>query len=246
MSAKLRSISGALLMLVIIPIVAGLLACMPVPIGNPERSRIDSDLNGIWIIESEGESGNIYLFQPWDKRTWLVVGAKLEEGPGYDGEDLDLKTAEDTANLLRGTHIGVSGVTSPNAVAYKAWLTKLGGVQFMTWENVGGFNEDGSHKPKYWWVWRVDKADENRFTLRIVVPEHEVFDDIVSPSEYEGDDYVRATRRKWERALAKVAKDVDDDDLYGGPSDFTRLPDDLVDEASELFEEVIRFESEFD
>ena len=55
MSAKLRSISGALLMLVIIPILAGLLACMPVPIGNPERSRIDPAITGVWAFMEEDE-----------------------------------------------------------------------------------------------------------------------------------------------------------------------------------------------
>ena len=95
-----------------------------------------------------------------------------------------------------------------------AKLRSIGGVQFMTWENVGGFNDDGSHKPKYWWVWRVDKADEDRSAFTGVVPEHEVFEDIVKPDDFEGDDYVRATR----------------------------LPGDLVDEASELFKEVIAFD----
>ena len=242
MSAKLRSIGGALLMLVIIPIVAGLLACMPVPIGNPERSRIDSDLSGIWIVESEGDAGSLYLFQPWDKRTWLVVGARLEEARGYDGEELDPETAKDAADVLRETRVGAGGVTSPNTVLYKAWLTKLGGMQFMTWEPMGGLNDDGSHQPEYWFVWRVDKADGDRFTLRMVSSEHEIFDDIVKPKEYEGEDYVRATRRKWERALAKVARDVDDEDLYSEAADFVRLPQDLLEEASELFREVIAFD----
>jgi hypothetical protein len=37
MRNKIRSISGAVLMLMIIPIIVGLLACMPVPIGDPAR-----------------------------------------------------------------------------------------------------------------------------------------------------------------------------------------------------------------
>jgi hypothetical protein len=239
MSAKLRSFSGALLMLVIIPVVAGLLACMPVPVGDPERSRIDKDISGVWVIESAGDAGNLYLFQPWDKRTWLVAGVEIDEGSGYEGEDLDAETAED---LLRETDIGADGITSSKTVLYKAWVTKLGGVQFMTWEPVGGFDDDGSHTPKYWFVWRVDKADADRFTLRLISMEHDAFDDIVKPGEYDGEDYVRDTRRKWERALARVAKDVDDDELYSEPSDFVRLPGDLVDEASELFGEVIAFD----
>ncbi len=243
MSAKLRSISGILLMFVIIPIFAGLLACMPVPIGNPERSRIDADLSGVWTVESEGNANTVYLLQPWDKRTWLVVGAMIDEGPDYDGEEFELETNEQARAVLREVPVGAAGITSPETVLYKAWLTKLGGVRFLTWESVGGLNDDGSHTPDFWYVWRVDKDDENQFSLRLVVPEHELFEEIVTPEEYEGDDYVRDTQRKWERALARAVKKVDDEELYGEPAVFKRLPDDLVDEASELFQEVIEFDT---
>ena len=243
MNAKLRSISGALLMLVIIPVVAGLLACMPVPIGNPERSRVDPDLNGVWIIESEGDANALYLFQPWDKRTWLVAAAMIAQGPDYDGEELELDTHEQAQAVLREVPVGPEGITSPDTVIYKAWLTKLGGVHFMTWEPMAGFNDDGTHTPEYWFVWRVDKGDADRFSLRLLVPEHEIFEDIVTPDEYEGDDYVRDTRRKWERALARAARKVDEDEIFGDPAVLARLPEDLLDEASELFQEVIEFES---
>lgn len=59
-------------MLLIIPVVVGLLACMPVPIGNPERSRIDPEISGMWASEGDSET-DLYLFQPYDKRTWLTV-----------------------------------------------------------------------------------------------------------------------------------------------------------------------------
>ena len=78
MKPNTRSITGALMMLAIIPIFAGLLACMPVPIGDPERSRIDPDISGVWLLESEEEFDALYLYQPYDKRTWLVVGAGIE------------------------------------------------------------------------------------------------------------------------------------------------------------------------
>ena len=51
-------------------------------------------------------------------------------------------------------------------------------------------------------------------------------------------------RPRWERALRKVAKNFDDEDLYGDPMTFTRLPDELLYEASELFQEVIEFETD--
>jgi hypothetical protein len=111
-------------MLMIIPIIVGLLACMPVPIGDPERSRIDPDLNGPWVMD-DGSDSNLYLFQPYDKRTWLVVGAQIEEGSEAEIDDLDIKTAGDVFAALRTYSIGDDGITSATTIAFKAWLTKL-------------------------------------------------------------------------------------------------------------------------
>jgi hypothetical protein len=81
MNSRSRSLSGAALMLLIVPIFAGLLACMPVPIGDPERSRIDPDLTGVWAVIASGESfdeSGFYVFEPYDKRTWLKkLGGEL-------------------------------------------------------------------------------------------------------------------------------------------------------------------------
>ena len=35
--------------------IAGLLACMPVPVGDPERSRIDPNLSGAWLLAEEND-----------------------------------------------------------------------------------------------------------------------------------------------------------------------------------------------
>ena len=228
-------------MLVIIPVFAGLLACMPVPIGNPERSRIDPDISGVWVQELDGEFDALYLYQPYDKRTWLVVGATLEEGAAYQGESFDIETSEDALRVLADHHVGEDGITSPTTIAIKAWLTKLGGERFMTWEMVGGFNPDGTYKPEMWYVFRVEKIDKDHLELYMVNGEHEAFDDILKPADYEGDDYVKAMRRKWERALAKVAKHVDDDDLYAERHTLRRLPEEHMEKASELFRQVIEF-----
>ena len=99
MTPKIRSFSGAALMLVIIPIIAGLLACMPVPIGDPERSRIDPGLNGVWLL-AEGDNIDMYQFLPWDKRSWLVMGTEIEAGDEFEGELPEIETPEDFAAAL--------------------------------------------------------------------------------------------------------------------------------------------------
>jgi len=238
MRNNVRSISGAVLMLMIIPIFVGLLACMPVPIGDPERSRIDPDLNGPWVMD-DGSDSNLYLFQPYDKRTWLVVGAQVEKGSEAEIDDLDIESAGDVFAALRTYPIGEDGITSPTTIAFKAWLTKLGGVQFMTWEPVGGMNSDGSFTPEYWFAFKVVKETENQVSLYLLNPEYEGFADITTPEDYEGDDYPSAMRRTWERAIKKHAKDSE---LYGDPWTLHRVPASDVDKAAELLQEVIEFD----
>ena len=122
-------------------------------------------------------------------------------------------------------------------------MKKLGGVTFMTWEPVGGFHEDGSHTPEMWMVFRVEKVDKNRVDLFMLGSDHEAFDDLVKPKDYEGDDYSRDMRRKWEKELKKVARNFDDEELYAPPMTLRRLPDDLTGKASDLFQEVIAFDN---
>ena len=80
MRPYVRSATGVLLMLGIIPVFAGLLACMPVPVGDPEKSRIDPELSGVWAVSGEGNSGPVYFLRPYDKRTWLIWATEVEEG----------------------------------------------------------------------------------------------------------------------------------------------------------------------
>lgn len=238
MTKNNRSFIGAMLMLMIIPIFAGLLACMPVPIGDPERSRIDPDLSGAWAMDDGGDV-NLYLYQPYDKRTWLVIGAQIEEGSEAEIDDLDIETAGDVFAALQAYPIGEDGITSKTTIAFKAWLTRLGGEQFMTWESVGGMNSDGSFTPEYWFVFKVVKETEERVSLYVVDPDYEGFEGITTPDDYEGDDYVGDMRRTWERALKRHAKDPE---LFSDdPWVMHKVPGSAVDKAAELFQEVIEF-----
>lgn len=241
MRPNVRSLSGGALMLVIIPIFAGLLACMPVPIGNPERSRIDPEMSGVWIMEGEDEDVALYQFQPYDKRTWLVTALMIEASEEFSGDELRMETRQDVVNALETYPVGAKGITadSPPNPIYKAWLAKLGGEQFMTWQPVGGFNDDGSFMPEYWWVFKVDKHSVNRFDLYMLNGEHEAFEEIITPDDYEGDDYVKDMRRTWERAIARNSQDGE---LYGPPLTLSRLPDEHLGKASDLFEQVHVFD----
>lgn len=237
MTSRTRSIIGVLMMLAILPILAGLLACMPVPIGDPERSRIDPDLNGVWVLD-EGGSYALYSLEPYDKRTWLITSAEIRPGPGFDAELPHPESAEEYLQMLETYDVGFKGVTAPNTVVYKAWLTKIGGVRFTTWEPVGGFDEEGNYAPEVWFVFKLAKTGADTVELHMVDIDHDGFKHLVMPDDYEGDDYVRDMRRKWERALKKLAKD---EELYADPMTMTRVPEAYLDKASDLFQEVISY-----
>ena len=208
MKATTRSVSGAVLMLAIIPVIVGLLACMPVPVGDPERSRIDAELNGIWALTKGGEVDGYYLFRPWDKRTWLVLGV--------EDDDDEVKPA----------------------AVYKAWLKKLGGETFITWEMAGGMRDDGSFLPEYWLVFRVEKDGNDGVNLHMLDLDFEGFEDLPTPEGYDGN-YVKDMRRKFERVIRKNA---DDEAMYGDALALRRLADDDQDDALDRIETYFSFE----
>ena len=134
MKSNFRSISGAALMLVIIPIFAGLLACMPeyVPLGNPERARIDEAMSGMWYSDGESELfGHVVFLQPWDKRTWLVTNVMIGEADGAElGEyatEFDASTYEGFIDYFGHPNLDEDDLVF-GALQYKGWLAE-GGIR---------------------------------------------------------------------------------------------------------------------
>ena len=78
----------------------------------------------------QGDEDNVegvYYFEPYDKRTWLIVGVAIEEG---DDLDPDKEATRDYDSLVRimldeNRGVGDKGVTGGRVELYKAWLTKL-------------------------------------------------------------------------------------------------------------------------
>lgn len=198
MTAKARSLSGAALALVLIPIFAGLLACMPVPIGDPERSRIDPELTGVWAVlsigEYDGEPG-FYVFERYDKRTWLVSGAGLEQGDDSDLSQYELNSYDGFVELAAADE----NIYIEKIAVYKAWLKKLGGEVFMTWEPKLAL-DDGVAEPDVWLVYRIIKDGPDTIQMQMVNSESDLFD------------HVKKTRRAYEKVISKNA---DNPELYG-------------------------------
>ena len=223
MRANLRSASGALLMLMILPVIVGLLACLPVPIGDPERSRVDPEITGVWAGFS-GSDLAFYVFEPFDKRTWLLTGISFEQGDNADFDDYDLSSYKGLSRLMETESVGKDGATATEAVMYKAWMTRLGGVWFTTWEPKGLFGSE-QFAPETWYVFRVDKVDSNTLELRFCC------DDKFFPDD------LKETRRAYERVIKKNAKNPE---MFAeDPMILSRVGDEHMSFFEELAREVI-------
>ncbi|MGB5335894.1 MAG: hypothetical protein WBN07_09750 [Woeseiaceae bacterium] len=193
MKPRTRSISGALLMLVIIPAIVGLLACMPVPIGDPERSRIDPALSGAWAGSDDEDSAGIWVFEPYDKRTWLLLslGFTVTEDEAATG-DYDLPSDAGLKQFIASHSVADDIVTPQNKIGlYKVWRTRLGGEWFMTWEPKGVFEGD-DFTPEVWFAFRIRQPDAN--TIELTMLGDKLFKD------------VEETRRAFERVVKKNAR----------------------------------------
>jgi hypothetical protein len=233
MKAKTRSISGAVLMLVIVPILAGLLACMPVPIGDPERSRIDPALSGWWVLEDGGSNATLCLLRPYDKRTWLVFLVSVEAGDGAGVELPDISTTGDLLAVLQQHDVGAQGIVGGEPAVYKTWMTNLSGKRFMTWEAVASIDDVETFAPEYWFVFKVGAQSDSYFELTMLDSDYDAFEALAEEFE-EGVTDPWKVRKQWERV---IRKHVDDPELYADSAmQLRRLPDELVPKAARLVE----------
>ena len=194
MNSKSRSLSGAALMLVIIPIFAGLLACMPVPIGNPERSKVDPELSGLWVFQGDEGVVGVVLLEPYDKRTWIGLMVEPSVDKAKIPVDYDVSTYEGLLAALGDRTNGSSLVTAEDVALFKIWLTRLGGEQFMVWQPKG-FYDDGEFGADYAYNWRLRKSGDSKFELNFIDGDHPEIKDVAKD------------RKLLERAIRKHASD---------------------------------------
>ena len=223
MKPETRSMTGALMMLAIIPIFAGLMACMPeyVPLGNPDRSRVDPAMTGVWHVGGEMEPfiGQFLYFQPWDKHTWMVTNVTLEidadaleAGDDEESPDHDFSNYEELIEFLKSDDVDEDDVEF-SVIVYKGWVTKLRGRQFLMLEWRGLLNDlegEVSHEPFVWLDFRVAGLSDEQMELQLI------------DAEFEPLSEAPQTRRGWEKV---IRKHIDDPDLYDEESAVLRRVD---------------------
>ena len=205
-----RRLGGVILAAIMVPVFIGLMACMPVPIGDPERSRIDPDRAGAWVGVLDGEP-MLLLYQPYDRRTWLMRHYELDgdlDGPAIDLAYEDVVTAIDT-----------SDTDFEEFTIYKVWRTQIDDYEFEVWQvwceddYCGGLPDAVTAEPeiRIHYAWRVERLDDDRIRLYMVNAEHEDFGAIEGyDDEAEGVNVHEVSRE----VVRVIQKHIDDPEYY--------------------------------
>ena len=240
-----RSRAGLVVAILILPMLLGVMACfvLPVPIGNPEKSRIDPALSGAWIADTDDGGAWALVFEPFDKRTWLVTWLFLEEvldetttdGAGEDSaassaekesdsEDATSTESSDEKKSVLG--VLIDGRFEIEGVGiYKGWLTKIKGEVLMTWEPKLTLSSENAMTPKYWWITRIRRVDDNFLTLDYINPDADAFDGVETQSQAE-----KAIRQH----IKEPELFMEEDEF---PNVYARISQEHFDVLSDLLEE---------
>ena len=216
-----RSLLGMLIAVAGIPVFLALQACIPVPLGDPEKSRIDPELSGIWVTDEQ----DLAIIEPYDKRTWLVNlvavtfsrDACAEGGATWAGSDDESEWAfyADFVARVEAADSNCEEVEgSVSLPVYKAWRVKLGQHDFMTWEMMGVFDDEAGFADEIWYGWRIDRVDSDRFRLWLFdenpfdgVAEVDALEDLDPPYDPR---VLKKARRAAERQISRGRIDLED------------------------------------
>ena len=219
MKSRIRSLYGVVIAVLALPVFMGLTACLPtfpVPIGDPEKSTIDPYISGVWLLDDDDI---FYVFEPFDKRAWLLSAFDLSE----DLESCEYEKPEEEALeeeiVEEDDELGYYDEVMANIVALgtecfevehgpgaiKAWRVKLGGEWFMTWEGKGSFSVESGFEEDEWMVFHIDTSEPGQLRLGWINMEHDGWDKLSDVDEED------VTRRAVEKIFRKHA---DEEDFY--------------------------------
>lgn len=211
--SRARTTAGLVIFAWLAPFLLALMACVKVPVGDPEKSRIDPTLSGVWRLEHNGgSSDSLWIIEPWDARTWIVTTLDAKDGDSSD--EAAATTPSDAISRLERN--GLEGIAT-----FKAWLATFGGVRFLVLEPKQVVRERMGMKPEIWFVFKVQKLTADRVGLLLAI----------------GEDIDEAkTTAKAEAILRKHARDPA---LYGDGSEsniLLRVPETEYGRVDELLE----------
>ena len=207
-----RSILGAVLAVSFLPVLLAISACLDTPIGDPEQGWADPRISGVWLTGLDGEltdhEGSLWVFEPWDSRTWLLTwaGGSIsidDEAPAAAPAPLD---PQEVLRLL--TTLAEPPARPLDVSLFKAWLTSIGNRRFLVLEPKGLHNP--GFTPEHWIV------------LHIVVKGDRMEMALIGSAM--GDSGLGDAKSRGE-AEQIIARHLDDPDFYNEPMMFYRIPE---------------------
>ena len=157
-----RTLLALALFLPLAAILLATFACLPAPVGDPEKSKVDESLAGIYKgmpADPTDKSTALAILKPWDAKTYLLQYMVVET-----------KDNKETHELQH----------------FKAWLTIIEGKTFLTaqpLDDPAALIGDTPDKP-FWIVLRLDKVPTG-LEVRMVNPDSEFMKNLTKQPEIE-------------------------------------------------------------
>jgi len=186
-----RSGLGALATILFLPALLGVMGCLelPAPVGDPEKSRIDPGMSGIWL-QSDDSDGLLWIFEPYDKRTWLIRWVELAEKTSDEVEDFEATPSADAdesvddeltaLQLLQADRVKVNGVA-----LFKGWRKRISGQSFITMEFKGMLGSETGMESGIWWVAKAKLIDPDHLELKFIKNEFEGIEEDMTQTQLE-------------------------------------------------------------
>lgn len=135
----------------------GLSACLPVPLGDAAKAKIDSRYVGAWEW-NDGKS-NVAIFRAWDEHTYVI------DVMSYTGE--------------------AGAPTATRRSLYKAWLTEVKGQQFLTLQGIEMVSPLGGENVKKQYLVAKMTFDRDQLTAAGLDVSYSKFKDIATATALE-------------------------------------------------------------
>lgn len=145
------------LIAVIAVIGLALVSCLPVPLGDPEQSRVHQKYVGAWMWRDDDES-HVAILRPWDSRTYALHLIDFTGTPQQPGEI--------EHSVLKG------------------WLTEVGGETFLTLQSMESLAEvpGAAEDEKIYLICRL-MLDGDRLVATSLNPSYPLFEHLRSSEE---------------------------------------------------------------
>jgi hypothetical protein len=141
---------------VVLACLVALVACLPFPLGDPEKSQLDPKLVGYWKYE-KGDEGYLIALYPFDQRAYALEYVDYKK---FDG--LPVRKSQ---------------------VLFKAWLTDVKARTFITLEPLEQRMPGAKDDKKTYPVLKISSAADNGLETRRVNEEFDGFKDVKSSDD---------------------------------------------------------------